>query len=124
MKTIEESIEIDVPVNVAYNQWTEFGAFPNFMKKVESVALDESSRTSAALVKIIFREFLGFEPRWETSAPDLNSMLAHADAASAAGAKPSAQSAAPPPASIGLSIGFGPQVFRACLLPGPTYHSL
>jgi chorismate dehydratase len=53
----------------------------NNLKKVESVALDESSRTSAALVKIIFREFLGFEPQWETSAPDLKSMLAHADAA-------------------------------------------
>ncbi|HEX6187763.1 MAG TPA: MqnA/MqnD/SBP family protein, partial [Pyrinomonadaceae bacterium] len=53
----------------------------NNLKKVESVALDESSRTSATLVKIIFREFLGFEPRWETSAPDLNSMLMHADAA-------------------------------------------
>ena len=53
----------------------------NNLKKVESVALDESSRTSATLVKIIFREFLGFEPKWETAAPDLKSMLAHADAA-------------------------------------------
>ena len=53
----------------------------NNLKKVESVALDESSRTSVTLVKIIFREFLGFEPKWETSAPDLKSMLAHADAA-------------------------------------------
>lgn len=53
----------------------------NNLKKVETVALDESSRTSATLVKIIFREFLGFEPKWETSAPDLQSMLAHADAA-------------------------------------------
>ncbi|HEX5703352.1 MAG TPA: menaquinone biosynthesis protein [Pyrinomonadaceae bacterium] len=53
----------------------------NNLKKVESVALDESSRTSATLVKIIFREFLGFDPKWETSAPDLKSMLAHADAA-------------------------------------------
>lgn len=53
----------------------------NNLKKVESVALDESSRTSATLVKIIFREFLGFEPKWATSAPDLKSMLADADAA-------------------------------------------
>src|SRR5688572_29909127 len=53
----------------------------NNLKKVETVALDESSRTSVALVKIIFREFLGFEPMWETSAPDLISMLTHADAA-------------------------------------------
>ena len=53
----------------------------NNLKKIERVALDESSRTSVALLKIIFREFLGFEPRWETAAPDLKSMLAHADAA-------------------------------------------
>src|SRR6476659_6220545 len=37
----------------------------NNLKKVERVALDESSRTSAALVKILFREFLGFEPEWK-----------------------------------------------------------
>lgn len=30
------------------------------------IALDESSRTSAALIKIIFREFLGFEPKWSS----------------------------------------------------------
>src|SRR6184192_4253053 len=52
----------------------------NNLKKVERVALDESSRTSAALVKIIFREFLGFEPQWKTAAPDLKSMLTDADA--------------------------------------------
>src|ERR1041385_1846042 len=53
----------------------------NNLKKIERVALDESSRTSAALVKIIFREFLGFEPQWQTAAPDLKSMLTDADAA-------------------------------------------
>lgn len=53
----------------------------NNLKNVESVALDESSRTSATLVKIIFCEFLGLEPKWTTSTPDLKSMLAHADAA-------------------------------------------
>src|SRR6266446_6889051 len=53
----------------------------NNLKKVKRVALDDSSRTSVALVKIIFREFLGFEPDWETSPPDLRTMLQHADAA-------------------------------------------
>src|SRR5947207_6542829 len=53
----------------------------NNLKKIERVALDESSRTSAALVKVIFREFLGFEPQWKTAAPDLKSMLTDADAA-------------------------------------------
>jgi chorismate dehydratase len=53
----------------------------NNLKKIKRVALDESSRTSVALVKIIFREFLGFEPEWQTSPPDLRSMLEHNDAA-------------------------------------------
>jgi chorismate dehydratase len=53
----------------------------NNLKKIECVALDESSRTSAALVKIIFREFLGFEPEWKTAAPDLHSMMQQCDAA-------------------------------------------
>jgi uncharacterized membrane protein len=37
MSTIEESIEIDVPVRSAYNQWTQFEEFPSFMEGVESV---------------------------------------------------------------------------------------
>jgi chorismate dehydratase len=53
----------------------------NNLKKIKRVALDNSSRTSVALVKIIFREFLGFEPEWQTSPPDLRSMLEHNDAA-------------------------------------------
>ena len=53
----------------------------NNLKKVERVALDSSSRTSATLVKIIFREFLEFEPQWEDAQPDLKSMLTRADAA-------------------------------------------
>jgi chorismate dehydratase len=53
----------------------------NNLKKVKRVALDDSSRTSVALVKIIFREFLGFEPEWQVSPPDLTAMLEHNDAA-------------------------------------------
>jgi chorismate dehydratase len=51
------------------------------LREVRKVALDESSRTSATLVKIIFREFLGFEPEWVSAAPDLNAMLDENDAA-------------------------------------------
>jgi chorismate dehydratase len=51
------------------------------LKDVRRVALDESSRTSAALVKIIFREFFGCEPEWISTAPDLGQMLAGSDAA-------------------------------------------
>lgn len=37
MASIEESIEVDVPVRVAYNQWTQFADFPHFMQGVEAV---------------------------------------------------------------------------------------
>lgn len=48
---------------------------------VSSVALDTSSRTSVALTKIIFREFLGFEPVWHNAEPDVDEMLRVSDAA-------------------------------------------
>ena len=51
------------------------------LKTVRSVALDESSRTSASLVKIIFREFVGAEPAWQTAVPDLQRMLNENDGA-------------------------------------------
>jgi uncharacterized membrane protein len=37
MSTIERSIEVEVPVRTAYNQWTQFEDFPRFMEGVESV---------------------------------------------------------------------------------------
>jgi uncharacterized membrane protein len=37
MARIEESIDVNVPVSTAYNQWTQFEEFPKFMEGVESV---------------------------------------------------------------------------------------
>ena len=37
MASIEESIVVDVPVRVAYNQWTQFEEFPRFMEGVKNV---------------------------------------------------------------------------------------
>jgi uncharacterized membrane protein len=34
---VEESIEVDVPVRTAYNQWTQFETFPEFMEGVERI---------------------------------------------------------------------------------------
>ena len=53
----------------------------NNLKKIRTVALDDSSRTSAALVRIIFNEFLDAEPEWTTRSPDLKQMLRENDAA-------------------------------------------
>jgi uncharacterized membrane protein len=37
MSTIEKSVEVNVPVRTAYNQWTQFEEFPKFMEGVEEV---------------------------------------------------------------------------------------
>jgi len=51
------------------------------LKDVQSVALDVSSKTSVALTKIIFREFLGCSPIYKTAQPNLSEMLETADCA-------------------------------------------
>jgi uncharacterized membrane protein len=37
MARVEESIDVNVPLTTAYNQWTQFEEFPRFMEGVESV---------------------------------------------------------------------------------------
>lgn len=55
MATVQESINVDVPVSKAYNQWTQFEDFPHFMSGVDSVRqLDDTTvhfETSIAGVK-------------------------------------------------------------------------
>ncbi len=51
------------------------------LERVRRVALDTSSRTSAALVKILLRERLGRDPQYVPMGPALVDMLAVADAA-------------------------------------------
>jgi uncharacterized membrane protein len=35
--TVEQSIDVNVPIATAYNQWTQFEEFPQFMDGVDSV---------------------------------------------------------------------------------------
>ena len=37
MANVTDSIDVKVPVSTAYNQWTQFESFPQFMEGVESV---------------------------------------------------------------------------------------
>jgi len=42
MSTVEKSVEVNVPVRTAYDQWTQFEEFPRFMEGVKQVKqLDE-----------------------------------------------------------------------------------
>jgi uncharacterized membrane protein len=43
-RTIDESIEVNVPVSAAYNQWTQFEDFPLFMEGVEHVEQKDDTR--------------------------------------------------------------------------------
>ena len=43
-RTIDESIEVEVPVSTAYNQWTQFEEFPLFMEGVDDVRQLDDTR--------------------------------------------------------------------------------
>jgi chorismate dehydratase len=51
------------------------------VSEVTSIALDTSSRTSAVLTRILCARRFGISPSFVAHAPDLEAMLAHADAA-------------------------------------------
>ena len=59
MSTIEQSIDVNVPVRTAYDQWTQFEEFPRFMEGVREVRqLDDKRLAWCADVG-------GKEKRWE-----------------------------------------------------------
>ena len=45
MASVTEFVEVDVPVRTAYNQWTQFETFPQFMDGVEQVTQLDDKRT-------------------------------------------------------------------------------
>ncbi|WP_214412368.1 SRPBCC family protein [Sphaerisporangium fuscum] len=58
MSTIEHSVDVAVPVRTAYNQWTQFESFPEFMEGVESVKqLDDTHLAWNVQVAGVHREF-------------------------------------------------------------------
>ena len=44
MSQIQQSVDVEVPVSVAYNQWTQFESFPQFMSGVESITQVDDTR--------------------------------------------------------------------------------
>ncbi|MGW1886051.1 SRPBCC family protein [Streptomyces sp. NPDC001970] len=58
MSTVKESVEVEVPVSTAYNQWTQFEEFPNFMEGVEEVRqLDDRHTHWTTKIGGVRREF-------------------------------------------------------------------
>jgi uncharacterized membrane protein len=58
MSQIQQSVDVNVPVSVAYNQWTQFESFPNFMSGVESITqVDETHNHWVTNIAGVTREF-------------------------------------------------------------------
>ncbi|MET7453342.1 SRPBCC family protein [Streptomyces sp. NPDC005574] len=58
MSQVEESIEVDVPVHTAYNQWTQFETFPEFMSGVDRIEQRSDTLTHwVTSVNGVHREF-------------------------------------------------------------------
>ncbi len=58
MSTIEKTVEVNVPVRTAYDQWTQFESFPQFMEGVESVRqLDDKRLHWKAKISGVTREW-------------------------------------------------------------------
>ena len=45
MPSVTKSVDVEVPLSTAYNQWTQFESFPNFMGGVESVTQTDRSHS-------------------------------------------------------------------------------
>jgi hypothetical protein len=55
---VEESVDVDVPMRTAYDQWTQFESFPEFMEGVESIThVDETHNHWVTKIGGVTREF-------------------------------------------------------------------
>ncbi len=58
MSTITESVDVQVPISRAYNQWTQFETFPSFMEGVEEIRqLDDTHTHWVTKIGGVTREF-------------------------------------------------------------------
>ena len=68
MSTVEQSIEVAVPVTTAYNQWTQFESFPRFMSGVERI--DQTSDTMTHWVTSVDGVTKEFDAKITEQKPD------------------------------------------------------
>ena len=58
MASVQESVDVDVPIRVAYDQWTQFESFPQFMGGVERITqLDDTHTHWVTKIGGVEREF-------------------------------------------------------------------
>ena len=58
MASVQESVDVDVPIRVAYDQWTQFESFPQFMGGVERITqIDDTHNHWVTNIDGVKREF-------------------------------------------------------------------
>ncbi|MBC2904731.1 SRPBCC family protein [Streptomyces cupreus] len=58
MSTVKETVDVEVPLRRAYDQWTQFEEFPNFMEGVDEVTqLDDQHNHWTISIGGVRREF-------------------------------------------------------------------
>jgi len=58
MSTVTESVDVDVTITTAYDQWTQFESFPQFMDGVEEIRqIDDTHNHWVIKVAGVTREF-------------------------------------------------------------------
>ncbi len=58
MSTVKEAVDVAVPLRAAYDQWTQFEEFPQFMEGVEEVTqLDDRHNHWTTKIGGVRREF-------------------------------------------------------------------
>ncbi len=58
MSTVTESVDVDVPIKTAYDQWTQFESFPEFMDGVQEIRqIDDTRNHWVIKVGGVTREF-------------------------------------------------------------------
>src|SRR5215469_13579768 len=65
---IEESIDVGVPLSVAYNQWTQFKDFSRFTKGVESV--EHRNDTETTWRGKVFKSHRNWSAKIQEQVPD------------------------------------------------------
>lgn len=70
LTNIVESIDVGVPLGVAYNQWTQYGDFPKFTKKVESVDRNKEEENKTNWKAQVFWSHRTWEATVREQVPD------------------------------------------------------
>jgi uncharacterized membrane protein len=65
---VQQSVDIGAPLEVVYNQWTQFEDWPNFMHRVTRVTQEDDCTVSFATK--IWGKTKEFKARIETQRPD------------------------------------------------------